>query len=221
MPKKRTNTPRKPKAVPSFDYESPEFLAQIDALAYEGFYNTEIADELKISRYELEMAISQCKKLRNTLEDARARAKAAGADMPSLAKFAKIWKECDGKRSKLMKQLGIGWTKFQQWCAQEPGFVDIMAMSDIEFLEQCDTVSRVLALGGVKDKDKFPGWNRYPSEWMLRFHMNTTGKKYGYGEAPILPSVEDLEIPDNIESGIDVAEWIKLEMTQKKGGEEK
>ena len=60
MPKKRisSKTPRKPKATPSFDYESEEFLSQVDALAFEGFYNTEIADELNISRYELEMAIS-------------------------------------------------------------------------------------------------------------------------------------------------------------------
>jgi len=37
MPKKRisSKTPRKPKATPSFDYESEEFLSQVDALAFE------------------------------------------------------------------------------------------------------------------------------------------------------------------------------------------
>lgn len=103
------------------------------ALAFEGFYNTEIADELQISRYELEMAISQCEKLRNTLESARARARESGAEMPSPALFAKVWSECKGRRTLLMKKFGIGWTKLQSWIAQEPLFADIMAERDLEF----------------------------------------------------------------------------------------
>ena len=113
MPKKRisSKTPRKPKATPSFDYESEEFLSQVDALAFEGFYNTEIADELNISRLRLVIAISQCEKLRNTIASARERARARGAEMPSPAMFAKVWAKCKGKRTQLMKEFGIGWTK--------------------------------------------------------------------------------------------------------------
>lgn len=185
---------------------------QVEALAFEGFFNTEIADELNISRYELEMAISQCEKLRNRIDDARARAREAGADMPSPAKFARVWERCGHKRSKLMKEFGIGYTKFQSWLAQEPAFLDIMAASDLEFLEQVDTASRILALGGVKGKDNFPGWNRFPDGWMLRFHLNTLGRRYGYGENPILPGSEE-GIPKNTEHGIEIENWIKKEMS--------
>ena len=218
MPKKRisSKTPRKPKATPSFDYESEEFLSQVDALAFEGFYNTEIADELNISRYELEMAISQCEKLRNTIASARERARAQGAEMPSPAMFAKVWAECNGKRTLLMKKFGIGWTKLQSWLAQEPIFVDIMAERDLEFLEQIDVASRILALGGVKGKDNFAGWSRYPDSWMMRYHLNTLGRRYGYGENPIQQEAEDTDIPKNIEQGIDIESWIKQEVEQKK-----
>ncbi len=224
MPKKRLSNkiPRKPKAEPSFDYEDDAFLSRVEALAFEGFYNTEIADELQISRYELEMAISQCEKLRNTLASARARARKAGAEMPSPAMFAKVWVECKGKRTALMKHFGIGWTKFQSWLAQEPMFVDIMAERELEFLEQLDIAGRILALGGVKGKDEFKGWNRYPSEWMMRFYLNTTGRKYGYGENPIVRKEEDLDgIPTDIEQGVDIESWIKKEMSiRKKDSEE-
>lgn len=217
MPKKRISnkTPRKPKAQPSFDYEDEGFLTRVEALAFEGFYNTEIADELNISRYELEMAISQCEKLRNRLESARARARKSGAEMPSPAMFAKVWSECKGKRTLLMKKFGIGWTKLQSWIAQEPMFADIMAERELEFLEQLDIAGRILALGGVKGKDEFKGWARVPSEWMLRFYMNTTGRKYGYGENPIVKN-EDNNIPKDIEHGIDIENWIRKEIEQKK-----
>lgn len=218
MPKKRIATKRKPKAVPSFDYESADFLTRVEALAFEGYYNTEIADELKISRYELEMAISQCEVLRNTLSEARARAKQAGAERPSLAKFTKIWKECKGKRSVLMKKLGIGWTKFQQWCSEEPGFIDIMAERDIEFLEQADIAGRVLSLGGIQGKDEFPGWSRRPDPWMMRYYFNTIGKRYGYGENTDVFSKaneEEMEMPTKIEHGIDIESWIKQEVSAK------
>ena len=220
MPKKRisSKTPRKPKATPSFDYESEEFLSQVDALAFEGFYNTEIADELNISRYELEMAISQCEKLRNTIASARERARARGAEMPSPAMFAKVWAKCKGKRTQLMKEFGIGWTKLQSWLAQEPIFVDIMAERDLEFLEQIDTASRILALGG--GKDEFKGWSRYPDSWMIRYHLNTLGRRYGYGENPIQPEVADDTIPKDIEQGIDIDSWIRQEVEQKKRDKE-
>ena len=222
MPKKRisSKTPRKPKATPSFDYESEEFLSQVDALAFEGFYNTEIADELNISRYELEMAISQCEKLRNTIASARERARARGAEMPSPAMFAKVWAKCKGKRTQLMKEFGIGWTKLQSWLAQEPIFVDIMAERDLEFLEQIDTASRILALGIVKGKDEFKGWSRYPDSWMIRYHLNTLGRRYGYGENPIQPEVADDTIPKDIEQGIDIDSWIRQEVEQKKRDKE-
>lgn len=222
MPQKRISnrTPRKPKAVPSFDYEDDDFLARVEALAFEGFYNTEIADELQISRYELEMAISQCEKLRNTLAEARARAKKSGAEMPSPALFAKVWAECKGKRTLLLKKFGIGYAKLQSWIAQEPQFADIMAERDLEFLEQLDIAGRILALGGVKNKDTFDGWNRYPSEWMLRFYLNTLGRRYGYGENPINKEEDAAAIPQNIEQGIDIAEWIKKEVELKKNEEE-
>lgn len=218
MPRKRisSKTPRKPKATPSFDYESEEFLARVDDMIFEGFYESEIADELNVSRSEFSKAKDKSEKLRKVIENARERARAQGAEMPSPALFAKVWAECNGKRTVLMKKFGIGWTKLQSWLAQEPIFVDIMAERDLEFLEQVDTASRILALGGVKGKDQFPGWNRYPSEWMIRFHLNTTGKRYGFGEAPVMPEVADADIPKNIEQGIDIESWIKQELSQKK-----
>lgn len=217
MPKKRigNKTLRKPKATPSFDYEGEEFLSRVEALAFEGFYNTEIADELQISRYELEIAISQCEKLRNTIAEARERARKQGAEMPSPAMFAKVWAKCNGKRSQLMKEFGIGWTKLKSWLAQEPIFVDIMAERDLAFLEQLDATSRVLALGGVKGKDNFAGWSRYPDGWMIRFHLNTLGRRYGYGENPVTPEAEVNSIPHDIEQGINIDNWIRKEVEVK------
>lgn len=198
-------------------------MSRVEEMAYDGFFDTEIADELKVSRSEFSKAKTKSAKLRKTLESARARAQEDGAERPSIAMFRKVWATCDGKRSKLMKKFGIGWTKFQQWLREEPAFVDIMAERDLEFLEQADIAGRILSLGGIKDKDQFPGWSRHPDPWMMRFYMNTLGKRYGYGENPVIEDIEDdTDVVGNVEQGINVADWIKLEMTQKKNkGEEK
>lgn len=224
MPKKHISnrTPRKPSPASSFDFEDAEFLQHVEDLAYEGFFDVEIADELQISRSDFRKAKMKSAKLRNTIENARERAREQGAERPSVAMFKKVWATCDGKRSKLMKKFGIGWITFQKWLKAEPAFEDVMAERDLEFLEQVDIAGRILSLGGIKDKDQFPGWSRHPDPWMMRFYMNTIGKRYGYGENPVIPDVEDdTDVVGNVEKGIDVADWIKLEMTQKKQDKEK
>lgn len=226
MPKKRVGNnidpaKRKTKPVSSFDFEDAEFLTQVEKLAFNGYYDAEIADKLQIDRFEFSRAKGKFKKFAQVIAEARERAreKESGCEMPSPARFAEVWEKCGRKRSKLMKEFGIGFSKLQSWLAKEPAFIDIMAMSELEFLEQLDTVSRVLALGGVKGKDKFEGWSRYPAEWMIRFHLNTTGRRYGYGEQPILPDADNGDIPRNVEQGIDIEEWIKKEMEQSKNEE--
>lgn len=216
MPKKRINATRKTRPISSFNFEDKDFITSIEEMAYNGYYDAEIADKLNIDRYEFSRAKSKFKKVAQALENGRARARARGEDMPSPALFAEVWAKCGRQRSKLMKEFGIGWTKLQSWIAQEPMFADIMAESDLEFLEQLDIAGRILALGGVKDKDQFKGWSRYPSEWMMRFYLNTTGRKYGYGDNPVTASTEDEGIPKNIEQGIDIESWIKQEVSQKK-----
>lgn len=218
MPKKRisTNTTRKKATISDIDFEDMELLTRIEQLAYDGFYDTEIADKLNVSRWQFDEAKRRSKMLTSTLATARERARARGADMPSPALFAEVWARCKGKRTQLMKEFGIGWTKLQSWLAQEPAFIDIMAERDLEFLEQLDIAGRILALGGIKKKDEFPGWNRLPSEWMMRFYLNTTGRRYGYGENPIVKEVKDDDIPKDIEQGIDIESWIKQEVEQKK-----
>lgn len=222
MPKKRisTNTTRKKATISDIDFEDVELLSRIEQLAYDGFYDTEIADKLNLSRWQFDEAKRRSKKLTSTLETARERARARGAEIPSPALFAEVWARCNGKRTQLMKEFGIGWTKLQSWLAQEPIFVDIMAERDLEFLEQIDVASRILALGGVKGKDNFAGWSRYPDSWMIRFHLNTLGRRYGYGENPIQPEVADDTIPKDIEQGIDIDSWIRQEVEQKKRDKE-
>lgn len=222
MPKKRisTNTTRKRATISEIDFEDVELLSCIEQLAYDGFYDTEIADKLNVSRWQFDEAKRRSKKLTSTLEKARERARAQGAEMPSPALFAEVWARCNGKRTQLMKEFGIGWTKLQSWLAQEPIFVDIMAERDLEFLEQVDVASRILALGGVKGKDNFAGWSRYPDGWMIRYHLNTLGRRYGYGENPIQPGVADESIPNDIEQGIDIDSWIRQEVEQKKRNKE-
>ena len=163
MPKKRisNDVTRKKVSISDINLEDTELLSRIEQLAYDGFYDTEIADKLNISRWQFDEAKRRSKKISSTLESARARAREQGADMPSPALFAEVWAECKGKRTALMKKFGIGWTKLQSWIAQEPMFADIMAERDLEFLEQLDIAGRILALGGVKGKDEFKGWNRF------------------------------------------------------------
>lgn len=115
----------------------------------------------------------------------------------------------------LIKKLGINWTTLRSWERQDPRLTDVMAITDLEFLEQIDTAGRILALGGVEGKDTFAGWNRYPSEWMIRFYLNTTGRRYGYGEAPLMTEAEE-DFSTNVESGIDIESWITKEMSAKK-----
>lgn len=223
MPKKRisTNTTRKKATISEIDFEDVELLSRIEQLAYDGFYDTEIADKLNISRWQFDEAKRRSKKLTSTLETARERARTQGAEMPSPALFAEVWARCNGKRTQLMREFGIGWTKLQSWLAKEPTFVDIMAERDLEFLEQVDVASRILALGGVKGKDNFAGWSRFPDSWMIRFHLNTLGKRYGYGENPMQSEAVDSDIPKNIEQGIDIDSWIRQEVEQKKQNSEK
>lgn len=217
MPKKRINARRTVKPISSFDFDDVEFLTRVEQLAFDGYYDVEIADKLNVSRFEFSKELNRNKKFRQLIENARERAREKGADMPSPAMFAEVWKQCDGKRTNLMKKFGIGWTKLQQWLKAEPAFEDILAERDLGFLEKADVAGRILTLGGIKGKDEFPGWSRHPDPWMIRFYMNTLGKRYGYGENPVIPDIEDdTDVVGNVEQGIDVANWIKLEMTAKK-----
>lgn len=227
MPKKHLSgkITRKKNPDSSFNYEDEDFLSKVFDLAYEGFYNIEIADELNISRSAFDKAIERHSVLRQTLEDARARAKEAGGDIPSPAKFKRMWIQCKGKRSELLKKFHIGYQTFKQWLKDDPRLIDIMAETEIEFLEKVDSRARMLALGLTKSEreklektGQFDGWKQFPDAYMLRFFLNTIGRRYGYGENP----TEDL-MQDGIETratnGIDISSWILKEM-DKKGGDE-
>lgn len=220
MPKKRISetATRKTKPVSSFDFEDPEFLTQVERLAYDGFYDVEIADKLNIDRYEFSRAKSKFKKFTQLMEDARARAREDGSQMPSPARFKEVWDECKGKRSEVIKKFNIGYQTFKQWLKDDHRLIDVMASSDIAFLEQIDLAGRILATGGVKGKDIFPGWNRFPDAWMIRYYLNTIGRRYGYGENPTDDSLQD-GIETRASSGIDISNWIIKEMS-KKGGKE-
>lgn len=223
MPKQRKvgeNTPRKPRKAPSFDFENEDFLERVGALAYEGWYDAEIADELNVSRYEFSLAKSNSERLRNTIEEARARAHDDGADIPSPPKFAKLWKECGGSKTKLIKKLKISFTTLQSWIAQDPRLQDVMDAIDLEKCEQAEMAAWILALGGVKTKDKFEGWSRYPDSYMLRWLLNTKGRRFGYGENPVIAEDKSGDIPHDVDSGIDIEAWIKQEMNAKKNKED-
>lgn len=207
--------PIKPEDSPQYDWEDDDFIAKCADLAYEGFFNVEIADELNISRSLFKKAVMCNKKLHNSLKTARARADEDCAERPSPAKFRRAWLTCDGKRTKLMKIFNIGYSTLLKWLEDEPKFKDILAENDLAFLEQADIVGRILSLGGIKEKDTFPGWERYPDGYMLRFYMNTLGKRYGYGEPPVLAGTEELPDLGNVEQGINIEKWITQEMTLK------
>lgn len=75
MPKKRIAATRKTQHISSFDFEDVDFLTHVEQMAFDGFYDVEIADKLNISRYEFSREVNRNKKLAQLIESARARAR--------------------------------------------------------------------------------------------------------------------------------------------------
>lgn len=150
------------------------------------------------------------------MESARENAINDGAGMPSPAKFRDVWNECKGRRSELIKKFRIGYKKFKQWLADDPRLADIIAESELEFLEKLDSRGRMLALGMTNKEAKesdFKGWKFLPDANMIRYYLNTKGRRYGYGENPTEDFFQDGEVKVN--SGIDISMWIEKELMTK------
>lgn len=64
MPKKRisNDVTRKKVSISDINLEDTELLSRIEQLAYDGFYDTEIADKLNISRWQFDEAKGVAKK---------------------------------------------------------------------------------------------------------------------------------------------------------------
>lgn len=214
-PRKRITAPRSPVKGEEMLLDNPEVRETIREMAFNGYFDSEIAAKIGVAKSTFCTKKQLDNEFAELLETARARAKENETEFPSLALFREMWNKCDGKRSKLMELFGIGWTTLQSWFAQEPRFLDIIAERDLPFLEQLDIAGRIMALGGVRDKDTFPGWSRHPDMWQLRWYLNTLGKKYGYGETPVMPEVEGAVLSD-VEQGVNIEDWIIQEMTAKK-----
>lgn len=142
--------------------------------------------------------------------------------MPSPAMFKRVWIECKGKRSEVIKKFHIGYKTFKRWLADDPRILDIISLSELEFLETLEARGRMLALGMTNKEAKesnFKGWNRLPDANMIRYYLNTIGRRYGYGENPTEDLMQD-GIETRASNGIDISSWIEQEMIEKRGNEE-
>lgn len=163
------------------------------------------------------MAVSRHQKLRQTLEEARNKAKEDGSERPSPARFREVWNECKGKRSELIKKFNIGYQTFKRWLKDDPRLGDVIAASELAFIENLDARARMIALGmTIKEQNEsgFEGWSYLPDASMMRYYLNTIGRRYGYGENPTDDSLQD-GIETRASKGIDITNWIEKEMSLK------
>lgn len=180
--KKAQRRGRKPK----YDFASEDFLKAIKEMAEYGFLDYQIADILGISQAYFSRLKRRFPELVQLLSTSRAQARGGHVPQPSPAYFRMVWNRCNKSRVKTAKAFGVSVKTIYRWAKKDLGIADVIIERDLEIYESLDTVSRIIALGGVKNKDTFPGWSREPVVNFIAMLLSLYRKRLRLDEEPII-----------------------------------
>ena len=62
---------------------------------------------------------------------------------------------------------------------KDSGIADVITETDLAKYEALEAISKIIALGGVKGQDDFPGWSRYPNVKLLAMQISIFRKRLG------------------------------------------
>lgn len=103
---------------------------------------------------------------------------------PSIDKFTAVIKQTGGNLTQTAEIFGVNRTTVYDWVKSDPDFAAALNDSRGKMLDECITVSRIVALG-IPEKDpsgKIIGWVSPPDSGMLRYLLGTLGRREGFGE---------------------------------------
>jgi hypothetical protein len=221
----RWNEVKTPGPQAKFDYEGEAFVNQIYDLALDGYYDWEIARKVGLNPATFCQKKTEFPIIDKALTEARAHARDMGVERPSPKYFQELIEGCEGKVSRILDTLGIGYRTLRKWCKEDKRLQAILDVQSLEFVEQLNMTGKILSLGIVnKDNNQFPGWAEEPNAQVLMFYLNSIGAKYGFGKNAGADDVDDDEDDDSADqsaSGIDISRWITRELQLKREAEAK
>lgn len=103
---------------------------------------------------------------------------------PSIDRFVEALRQTRGNLTKTAEIFGVNRTTVHDWTKSDPAFAVAVKDSRGRMLDECITVSRIVALG-IPEKDpsgKIIGWKVPPDSGMLRYLLGTLGRGEGFGE---------------------------------------
>lgn len=141
---------------------------------------------------------------------------------PTLAQFEEVCERCNGVKTSIAKALGVSRRMVHYWCEDYPKFNEIIEEYRGRLLDKCLKSAEILALGIPKYKTDpktgaqvLDGWKEKPDGQMLRFFMNTIGRREGLGESIDITSKGESIKPDPVVvEVIDRREQVNHEIVQ-------
>lgn len=173
--KKAQRRGRKPK----IDFSDENVLMAIKDMIEDGFLDYQIAYCLGISPRYFYSLKKKKKELSDMLSLLRVRARRNKIPIPSAALFRKVWDKCGKSRCKTAKKFGISPRTLVRWMKKDSGIADVIMETDLAKYEALEAISKIIALGGVKGQDDFPGWSRYPNVKLLAMQISIFRKRLG------------------------------------------
>ena len=173
--KKAQRRGRKPK----IDFSDENVLMAIKDMIEDGFLDWQIADCLGIHPKTYQNYKKRNKQFRSLLSHLCVRARGNEIPIPSAALFRKVWDKCGKSRCKTAKKFGISPRTLVRWMKKDSGIADVIMETDLAKYETLEAISKIIALGGVKGQDEFPGWSRYPNVKLLAMQISIFRKRLG------------------------------------------
>lgn len=211
----------------NFDYEAEDFINQLYDLAAAGYYDYEIAKKVGIDAATFSTKCGEYEVMSKALAEGRKKIKKMGCEMPSVAYFKELVEECEGKASRILAKLGIGYATYRKWLKENPGLQHEVDLQNLKFLERLDNTAKLCACGVVRQIDEngedvtpFPGFKLMPNSQLMMFYFNSVGAKYGYSaKEELLGLLESDGVTatkgGESDEGIDIDEWIRKEIAEK------
>ena len=164
---------------PKIDFSDENVLMAVKDMIEDGFLDWQIADCLGIHPKTYQNYKKRNKQFRSLLSHLRVRARRNEIPIPSAALFRKVWDKCGKSRCKTAKKFGISPRTLVRWMKKDSGIADVIMETDLAKYEALEAISKIIALGGVKGQDDFPGWSRYPNVKLLAMQISIFRKRLG------------------------------------------
>lgn len=130
---------------------------------------------------------------------------------PSIDKFIDVLKQTGGNLTQTAEMFGVNRTTVYDWIKSDPDFAAALKDSRGKMLDECITMSRIVALG-IPEKDpsgKIIGWVSPPDSGMLRYLLGTLGRSEGFGDSL------DVKADVSMKGSINIRDWVKDRLQKK------